>query len=116
MSDMDDRRARQQAQDETGCGECGVERGEPCRSDCTADPEPYNSPWQAQPWVIVCANGDDHRDYGVGKVSGAAYEQAARDAAEFMDAERESSPWTCGPHTTAPARTSSPGSGAESTP
>jgi hypothetical protein len=49
--------------------------------------------------VIVCANGADHRDYGVGKVSRAAYEQAARDAADFMDAERDNSPWECGPHT-----------------
>ena len=53
----------------------------------------------ARPWVIVCANGADHRDYGVGKVSVAAYEQLAVDACEFMDAKRKNNPWECGPHT-----------------
>lgn len=49
-------------------------------------------------YLIVCANGEPHRDYGVGEVSQAATEQAALDAAEFMDDERDNSPWTCGPH------------------
>lgn len=50
-------------------------------------------------WVLVCANGADHRDYGVGEISTAETERCARDAAEFMDDVREDSPWTCGPHT-----------------
>lgn len=53
-------------------------------------------------WVLVCANGADHRDYGVGEVLTAPTEQAALNAAEFMDDEREPgevTPWDCGPHT-----------------
>jgi hypothetical protein len=55
------------------------------------------------PWMIFCADGTGHRDYGVGQIKLAVSEQAARDAAEFMDEDRENSPWQCGPHTVAEA-------------
>lgn len=53
-------------------------------------------------WVVVCANGTEHRDYGLGEVSVAVSEQAGRDAAAFMDEDRDSSPWDCGPHSCRP--------------
>jgi hypothetical protein len=56
-----------------------------------------------QPYRVICADGSPHRDYGVGPISEAVSERAARDAADFMDDERDSSPWECGPHSVAPS-------------
>lgn len=51
-------------------------------------------------WVLICADGSLHLEHGEPPTG--ETEQDASDAAEFMDEERDSSPWTCGPHTVTP--------------
>lgn len=52
-------------------------------------------------FALLCADGQLHVEHG-GVVTGAT-EQCAREAGEFMDEGRDVPPWTCGPHTVAPA-------------
>lgn len=90
-----------QSSDDGLCALCGIPNPEHRLQSHTFQPG------RGLSWVVVCASGADHRDYGVGEVSRADTRERAEDAAWFMDQERESSPWECGPHTvrlSAPAR------------
>jgi hypothetical protein len=52
-------------------------------------------------YLLVCADGQTHHEGS--RVPTAETEQCARDAAAFMDEDRDGGPWTCGPHTVAQA-------------